>query len=789
MSLAGIKSYCARALSGDLTVFGAPPLDEAVAARIRFEQFKGVLRNTPWIMLAMIFNAFVLVASLWQSDDRISVIGWAMFVVIPASLVLARTLRGRARSSRAGVSRRAIRITVTNAAVLGAFWALVPILFLQSAPAEAKLIIATLSAGMMCAGAFALGSMPAAAIIFADLILGGSAVSLLHTGDPFYALFAALMFIFACSTARSSIDQAMLLVERAVAQIEGDRQREVIGSLLSEFEDNANDWLWETDEAHRIKHASARLAALSGRPAAELTGLAYQEVLMPGMPSVAEAAQKRAEIAARFAEAAAFRHIVVPVMVGASEHWWSLTGKPIHDEHGRFVGFRGFGTDVTAARRADAEIRRMALHDSLTDLPNRAWFGRELGEAVQRLTQGGSPFAVMCLDLDNFKSVNDSQGHPTGDALLVEVARRLSACVGDAGMIARLGGDEFGVVQTKAVSLESTSELAQRMCEALSAQTLVEDVNVATGVSIGIAVAPADGTDVNMLLKHADLALYRAKAEGRGGFRFFEPGMDAKAKERRALEMDLRTALPNGELMLVFQPLIDLADNSIKCCEALLRWNHPTRGVVQPMDFIPLAEETGLIQPIGEWVIREACKQAVTWPEHIGVAVNLSAAQFHSPGIISAVEKALAETGLKPERLELEVTETVLISEMDRALTILETLRRMKVRIALDDFGTGYSSLSYLRKLPFDKIKIDRSFVRDLATHAESQAIVGALIGLAGDLGVDVTAEGVETKEQLAHLRASGCEEAQGFLISRPQSAAAITAFIAQSQTRRRSAA
>jgi diguanylate cyclase (GGDEF)-like protein len=669
MSLAAIRSWCARAISGDLTVFGGPALEEPVAGRVRAEQFNGALRNTPWIMLAMIFNAAVLVTSLWHSDDRAAVIAWAFFVVVPATLMLVRSLQARAKPKRSSASMRAIRVTVTNAAVFGALWAIVPILFLHSAPIEAKLIIATLCAGMMCAGAFALGSMPAAAILFADLMLGGSAVALLNTGDAIYALFAALLFIFACSTARSSIDQALLAAERAVAQCEADRQKDLIGSL------------------------------------------------------------------------------------------------------------------------ADAEIRRLALYDSLTDLPNRAWFAKQLALTAKQSAQSGEPFALMCLDLDRFKSVNDTQGHPIGDALLVEVAKRLAACVGDKGTVSRLGGDEFGVIQTRNVTLESMSELARSMNEALARETLIDGSNVAAGVSIGIAVAPANGTDVNLLLKYADLALYRAKAEGRGGFRFFEPGMDAKAKERRALEMDLRSALGNNELSLVFQPLIDISRDEIRSCEALVRWEHPMRGMVQPLDFIPLAEETGLIHPIGEWVIREACRQAATWPGDVGVAVNLSAVQFHSPGIVATVKGALADSGLSPERLEIEVTETVLISEMDRALDILTTLRKMGVRIALDDFGTGYSSLSYLRKLPFDKIKIDSSFVRDLSSHAESQAIVGALIGLAGELGVGVTAEGVETLDQLARLRASGCEEAQGFLISRPQSPAGITAFIAQSEARRSAAA
>jgi diguanylate cyclase len=666
---AEIRSYGARAVSGDLSVFGGPSLEEPLAGLVRAEQFNGALRNTPWIMLAMIFNALVLLASLWPSDDRIKALAWASFVIIPASLMLTRSLGARARARRQSVSKRAVRVAVMNAAVLGTLWALVPILFLQNASGDARLIIATLCAGMMCAGAFALGSLPAAAILYADLILGGSAVTLVPIGEPVYLLFASLLFIFGCSTARSSIDQALLAAERVVARREADRQRDVIESL------------------------------------------------------------------------------------------------------------------------ADAEIRRMALFDFLTDLPNRASFRKRLEQAVRQLAEGGPPLAVICLDLDRFKAINDTQGHPIGDALLVETAKRLSACVGDRGTVARLGGDEFGIICLRSVSREGLSELAGAIVTELSKETLVDGVNVTTGASIGIAVAPTDATDVDSLLKYADLALYRAKAEGRGAFRFFEPGMDTKVKERRALEMDLRQALAKGELSLVFQPLLDLASGGIKSCEALLRWDHPVHGVLQPLDFIPLAEETGQIRQIGEWVIREGCRQAARWPDDIAVAVNLSAAQFHDPNLVGAIEAALAETGLDPQRLELEVTETVLISEMDKALTVLTDLRRMGVRIALDDFGTGYSSLSYLRKLPFDKIKIDRSFVRDLSTHAESQAIVGALIGLAGELGVGVTAEGVETEGQLSQLRASGCEEAQGFLISHPQSAAAITAFIAQSQARRRSAA
>jgi diguanylate cyclase (GGDEF)-like protein len=431
--------------------------------------------------------------------------------------------------------------------------------------------------------------------------------------------------------------------------------------------------------------------------------------------------------------------------------------------------------DITERRRNEERILHMAHHDGLTNLPNRTLLRQRLENALAR-ARAGEGVAVLCLDLDRFKDANDALGHSIGDAVLKAVAERVTSLIREADTAARVGGDEFTVVVTAVRSADEVSALAARMINRLSEPLVFEGHQVTIGTSIGIAVAPHDGSDADHLLRHADLALYRAKAEGRGTYRFFEAEMNARMTKRRELEHDLRKAVSNGELELFYQPIMNLEHNEVASFEALLRWRSPTRGLVSPADFIPVAEETGLIVPIGEWAVHEACKEAARWPSHLRVAVNLSPLQFKSPGLYQTIAQALASSGLGPSRLELEITESVLIHDNDLARATLDQIRELGVRIALDDFGTGYSSLSYLRSFPFDKIKIDRSFIHDLAQgSAESLAIVRAVSQLAGTLGMSTTAEGVETAEQLAILRAEGCVEIQGYLLSRPKAASEIT--------------
>ncbi len=436
---------------------------------------------------------------------------------------------------------------------------------------------------------------------------------------------------------------------------------------------------------------------------------------------------------------------------------------------------QGITANLASSRE---EAHRLALHDPLTGLPNRALFAERMGHALAHVRRHGTKLAVLCLDLDRFKQVNDTLGHPVGDALLRAVAGRLTGCLRDCDTVARLGGDEFAVIQAPLVRIEDAATLAQRIVTTLSEPYDLHGHSVVIGASVGIALAPADTADGDHILNMADMALYRAKADGRGVFRMFEPGMDTKMQARRVLETDLRRAVQAQEFELDYQPLVDLLSGRVNALEALVRWRHPERGLVRPDDFIPFAEETGLIGPIGAWVLHRACAEAAGWPAHVRIAVNVSAAQFKCPGLADTVFDALAVSGLAPERLELEITETAFLSDAEATLAALHRLRAKGVRIAMDDFGTGYSSLGYLRSFPFDKIKIDRSFIRDIETCLDCKAIVRAVTGLGSNLGITTTAEGVETAAQLEQLRAEGCDQIQGFLFSRPVPAREVAALL-----------
>jgi len=433
--------------------------------------------------------------------------------------------------------------------------------------------------------------------------------------------------------------------------------------------------------------------------------------------------------------------------------------------------------DVTEARQAAARIAWLAAHDTLTGLPNRTAFAERLATAAPAASED-SGIAVLTIDLDRFKEVNDTLGHPFGDQILNEAAERLRDLAGEGDLITRLGGDEFAVIQHAVADPATAADLAERVIEALSHPFQFDGHTVVIGASIGIALAPRDGTDGDELLKLSDIALYRAKEESRGTYRMFEPGMDARMQERREIEADMRVAIQEGQFVVHYQPLLDLATGAITCFEALVRWEHPTRGQLQPADFIPIAEDSSLIIPIGEWVLRQACRDAAGWPAGMKVAVNLSPAQFKRGDLIAVTISALSNAGLEPERLELEVTESVLLHDEAWVRSLLERLTAIGVSIAMDDFGTGYSSLSYLRSFPFTKIKIDRSFVADLIGTADALAIVQATIQLSRKLGMETTAEGVETAEQLDVLIAEGCTHAQGFHVSRPVPADRIEALL-----------
>ena len=449
-----------------------------------------------------------------------------------------------------------------------------------------------------------------------------------------------------------------------------------------------------------------------------------------------------------------------------------VTGR---DEIGRLAA--SFNRMSAGIVERETRITHLAFHDVLTGLPNRTYFRQSLDQAILQVGRTGGSIAVLCLDLDRFKGVNDTLGHPVGDALLKAIGALLTKTAPD-GLVSRLGGDEYAVILSGHVDADRPRALAQAILDSMRLPIDADGHQIATAVSIGIAIGPVDGENADELLKNADLALYLAKEDGRGVFRFFEPALDAAARWRRQVELDLREAIQAGQFVLNYQPVFNLKADRIGGFEALVRWHHPERGIVPPAEFIPIAEDTGLIIAIGEWVMQEACRQAMNWPDHVRVAVNVSPLQFRNTGFQAIILQALAHSGLAPDRLEIEITESVFLDGEGPVIALLHTLRAMGIRVALDDFGTGYSSLSYLRSFPFDKIKIDRSFITSIASDPSAAAIVRAIVDLATALNMETTAEGVEDTGQLDLLRGEGCGNIQGYLFSRPVESCRIAGLL-----------
>ena len=748
---------------------------EPMAGRVRFEQLASIQRLTPVMMIANIVNAQLVCLAGLGGPHRISLLVWGSVVICYALLGLRAWFSARRRKSgKNTVSARGVRRVALQAGIMGALWGLLPILALRGASTDMSMLIVSLTAGMIGTGTFALLTLPLASQAYTTPLVLGTLYVLLTSHEPILLALGGLLVFCYLIVGLSCLSHAKVFVERFVAGEELERQKQVVSLLLSDFEEGSSDWLWEVDATGALTYVSERMVEAAGRSREALLG---HSVATLGA-AMAEAPQGApASLAGLLADQKAFRDIVISVPVNDEIHWWSLTAKPIHDLSGAFTGFRGVGADVTRARKDQERISRLAHYDVLTGLPNRLSFLQALSGAwnAQGVTAG---CAVLCLDLDHFKGVNDSLGHPIGDALLIEAARRLRACVGDKGVVTRLGGDEFAVVVRDDLAPASLGVLAQSIVDVLSDPYTLDDHLVSIGASVGIAVAPTDAGDADTLLKNADLALYRAKGDGRGAYRFFEATMDVWAQERRALEIDLRSALKNEELKLFFQPLIGAKAHETTGFEALLRWQHPTRGVVGPDDFIECAEQWGLICKIGEWVLNEACRQAASWPAPLKVAVNLSPNQFATGDLVEQVRTALRLSGLAPSRLELEITEGLLLSDTAGTLEQLQALKALGVRIAMDDFGTGYSSLAYLWRFPFDKIKIDRTFIAEMSGNPAIADILRTITLLGRTLNLEVTAEGVETEEQASILEDMRCDHFQGYLFGRPMPMADIPGFL-----------
>ena len=537
-------------------------------------------------------------------------------------------------------------------------------------------------------------------------------------------------------------------------------------ALIQEFESSGKGWFWETGREGNLSYISDSVAQALSREPTDLLERPFTDLI--STEAADGSATSERTLGFYLSSDVAFQDLIVRAKT-KTEIWWSITGRPVHDEVGRFFGFRGFASDLTKMRQSEVELDRLARQDSLTGLANREALRRALDDALVSAVRRKHRCSVFLLDLDRFKAVNDTLGHPAGDMLLRLVSLRLREVIGEAGQVGRLGGDEFEVVLPATSAKDELSSLAQGIIESLSRPYTINGTAVSIGASVGIVTSDYDDRTSDDLMRDADLALYAAKAAGKGCFRFFAPEMHEAARERQLMESDLRVALEKDQLKLVFQPCVDASSEEVTGFEALIRWHHPEHGPVSPATFIPLAEEIGLINEIGEWVLRTACEEAAKWPEQVSIAVNLSPVQFKLPSLPATVRAILSETGLPSKRLELEITEGVFLSNDEHVHEMIANLKAIGLKLALDDFGTGYSSLSYLQRVPFDKIKVDQSFVRG-ASDPESRnaALIRAMVGLASDLNMQTTAEGVETNEELMLVRSLGCSLVQGYIFGKP---------------------
>jgi diguanylate cyclase (GGDEF)-like protein len=741
------------------------PADTTDWGPIRAAQLHAGRQLALFLLGANVIGAALVVMMFDGQVPREMLIGWAVLTGLVGVGVTMRRLASRHRDANSATLGD-VRDTVLEGIALAAVWSIPPLALGSRVDIGTAMGLWIVLSVMLTASAVAMAALPLATLSFLGILGTAIAVMLVLIGSP---LLAAATVLFVVLLMVSCFQRGKALVVIRANEIGLSERDETVSLLLREFEEEDGDWLWETDSARRIVRASPRFARSVHLDPVKINGMPLLQALAGVHWESGDFSSGLRMLADKLKNREPFRDILLPVQVGEAERWFALAASPRHDDDGTFIGFRGVGSDVTAQRESADKINRMARYDMLTGLPNRLHLNEQLGRAMAEAEKWGTRCAFMMIDLDRFKAVNDSLGHPVGDRLLGRVSERLGQLVSDNEVVGRLGGDEFAVVVRDASDTVRVEKLAQAIIEILSRPYEVDAHTLYIGASVGVAIGPRDGRTAEMLIRSADLALYRSKDAGGGVFHTYEPQLHVKAEERRVLEMALRQALEKGEMHLEYQPVVVAGSGSLTGFEALLRWTHPELGVISPAKFVPLAEDARLIVPMGEWVLRQACDEASRWPSPTRVAVNVSPEQLHNPAFVSVVASALANSGLPPERLELEVTEGVFMREGTVAVQVLERVLDLGVRLSLDDFGTGYSSLGYLARTRFSTIKIDRSFVQGASKgQKEPVAIIRAVVALAQSLGMATTAEGVETEEEHRLIQDLGCTKVQGYYFGRP---------------------
>lgn len=717
------------------------------------------------LLTAHLIAAALIVRTLVSLQPFWLLASWWVAIAIAAAAVAFRRLSSRYRDL-ASADVGAVRSSAIDGIVLGLLWAIVPLGFGFTTDRLTAFSLWVIISILMTGCVLGFAGLPLPTLTFLAIIGVSIAAALFHTVGPLLAgavvLFTALLMLGCFTRGRQ------LVVLRA-HEIAVDERDETISLLLRDVEESSSDWLWEIDASRRIVRASPQFCHALGLDPLTVNGKGFLELLAGPTWESGNCAPGLHELANKIKGRESFRDLLLPVYVNDEERWWEMAASARFDERNRFVGFRGVGSDVTEARASADKISRMARYDGLTALPNRLLIIETLSKAMAEAEKWGGRCAFMMIDLDRFKAINDTLGHLIGDRLLCRVAERLGHLVAGKDIVGRLGGDEFAIVVRDASDLTRVEQLALRIIESLSLAYEVDQHTLYIGASVGVALGPRDGRTAEMLIRSADLALYRSKDSGGGHFQLYDPQLHVQAEERRVLEIALREALENGEFHLQYQPVVVTDTGVLTGFEALLRWTHPEYGSISPAKFVPIAEDARLIAPIGEWVLRSACAEAARWPSHVRIAVNVSAEQLYSPNFITTVTSALSHSGLSAERLEIEVTESLFMNDGTSAIFVLERLLDMGIRLSLDDFGTGYSSLGYLSRTRFSTIKVDRSFVQQAANGAkEAIAIIRAVVALADSLGMATTAEGVETEHEHHMVNSLGCSKVQGYYFGRP---------------------
>lgn len=752
---------------------GLGQVDALHRRKITAGQVQGLLQMAPLAAFGAVLAMALALSLLWPTEARNATLAISSAIALLQLLSMRAYYKSRNFLARVEGNPRIIRAVTVNAALYGCLWGILSILVLAYVAPNGLFISGILLAGIMMTTVYCFRTVLQAS--FAFIGISGVLLGFAFTIRPEFigALpSVALIALYFTVVPYIAFLQTRDFISHFRGELKSQDEAELSDALLRQYEETGHEWFWAADGDGNLERASQELRSVLAFADENFLKVDQQICLtlcdQREPNALAEALETKSD----------FQDVKVPINLDGAVHWIAFTGRANTRDDGSFSGYIGVCADVTKEKEAEEKMVELAMMDGLTNLHNRTSFYAEMDTIVRRLERYGTPFSLMFLDLDKFKLVNDSYGHHVGDGLLKEAASRIQKVLRGNDVVGRLGGDEFAIIVEETSDPVFIAKLAARIIQEVSMPYEVDGETLYIGVSVGVALAPVHGTQREQLLRNADLALYRAKDDGRGVFRYFEAQMDFEQRERRMLEQEMRQALTEEEFEMKFQPMISTKTGRVVCMEALIRWNHEIRGLLPPDEFISIAEQSNLIVDVGRWSLLSACRTATSWPEDVSVAVNVSALHFMRSDVIGDIADVLKKTGLAPKRLEIEITESILIDHNDETVTKLRGLKDLGITIAMDDFGTGYSSLGYLTRFRFDRLKIDKSFLQDMDKNDDRKAIVYAISTLGENLGIDITVEGVETIEHVEFLKTIYCDQAQGFYYSRPISADQVAGFV-----------